>query len=224
MNPPEVTTNMNRRRKYESDVEDSELEEDSSVDLDDVNFAVERILDKRVRNGVNEYYLKWKGYPDEDNTWEPEGNLDCPDLIVEFERLKKKEEKAKREDKLLKKNEVKKKKEDEKKREKCMPSSSSVAVKQELSDESARNTDQTLQNEIRTIQDFRPRGFERHLLPKAIIGAASVDGEVYYLLTWHGTDEADLITAKVARAKCPNIVIDFHERKNTRTSRTRAHK
>lgn len=72
-------------------------------------------------------------------------------MIVEFERLKKKEEKAKREDKLLKKNEVKKKKEDEKKREKCMPSSSSVAVKQELSDESARNTDQTLQNEIRTI-------------------------------------------------------------------------
>lgn len=55
---------MNRRRKYESDVEDSELEEDSSVDLDDVNFAVERILDKRVRNGVNEYYLKWKGYPE----------------------------------------------------------------------------------------------------------------------------------------------------------------
>jgi len=44
-------------------------------------FEVERILEKQGR----QYLVKWKGYPEEDNTWEPKKNLkNCRKLLQQF--------------------------------------------------------------------------------------------------------------------------------------------
>ncbi|KAI9582504.1 chromobox protein homolog 1-like [Glossina fuscipes] len=56
-------------------------------------FDVERIEDKRIKCGKTEYYLKWKGYPRSENTWEPVDNLNCSDLVAAYEEsLKNKED------------------------------------------------------------------------------------------------------------------------------------
>ncbi|XP_035221810.1 uncharacterized protein LOC118194728 isoform X1 [Stegodyphus dumicola] len=56
-------------------------------------YQVEKVLDKRIVDGRVEYFLKWKGYPDSQNGWEPEENIYSKDLIYEFERRQELEEK-----------------------------------------------------------------------------------------------------------------------------------
>lgn len=126
-------------------------------------FVVEKLLDKRIRNGTVEYLVAWEGYGPEENTWEPKKNLDCPDIIKAFEDILK--EKKKR-----------------------------GAVGGPHPREGAQ-----------------VRGFDRGLQPERIIGATDSSGELMFLVKWKGSDEADLVSARQANVKCPQVVIQFYE-------------
>jgi len=60
-------------------------------DLDETNlpeevYIVEKVLDKRkTRSGKIQYLIKWQGYDEKDNTWEPAENVLSKHLITEFE-------------------------------------------------------------------------------------------------------------------------------------------
>ena len=57
----------------------------SSACHDEEEFEIERIIETRVGLGGREYLVKWLGYSDEDNTWEPADNLqNCLGKITEF--------------------------------------------------------------------------------------------------------------------------------------------
>ncbi|KAJ1411730.1 Chromo-like domain superfamily [Sesbania bispinosa] len=54
--------------------------------LDDGFYEIETIRPKRVRKGEVQYLIKWRGWPETANTWEPLQNLhSVPDLIHAFE-------------------------------------------------------------------------------------------------------------------------------------------
>jgi chromobox protein 5 len=66
---------------------------------EDEEYEVEKILGKRKRQGGVEYLIKWAGYDNSQNTWEPEENLDCADRIKDFEEKNLAAELAKKEKK-----------------------------------------------------------------------------------------------------------------------------
>lgn len=48
-------------------------------------FEVEDILQTREDDGIRTFLVKWKGYPDDMNSWEPESNLgNASDAIRKF--------------------------------------------------------------------------------------------------------------------------------------------
>jgi len=68
----------------------------ASLNSENEEYVVEKILDKRVKYRKIQYLLKWKGYSDAENTWEWEQNMDCADLIAEFESQLKQRQRTRR--------------------------------------------------------------------------------------------------------------------------------
>ncbi|UTT94977.1 hypothetical protein NDA17_001413 [Ustilago hordei] len=56
-----------------------------SLPDEDLDFEAEALIDKRSHNGTTEYKVLWRGYSEEAASWEPVENLNCPDLIQEYE-------------------------------------------------------------------------------------------------------------------------------------------
>ena len=51
-----------------------------------VEYEVENILSHRTRQGKIQYLVKWKGYPDHENTWEVEENLEnCSEILHKYQ-------------------------------------------------------------------------------------------------------------------------------------------
>lgn len=49
-------------------------------------YGVEKILRRKINSRREFYYLKWENY--DKRTWEPAENLQCNDLLAEFEKTR----------------------------------------------------------------------------------------------------------------------------------------
>ncbi|XP_014498834.1 chromo domain-containing protein LHP1 isoform X1 [Vigna radiata var. radiata] len=57
-----------------------------NLNLDDGFYEIETIRRRRIRKGQLQYLIKWRGWPETANTWEPLENLQSvPDLLRAFE-------------------------------------------------------------------------------------------------------------------------------------------
>ena len=55
-------------------------------EVEEGHYEVSRILEVKFvkSSGTREFLIRWKGHGPEDDSWEPEENIDCPNLIASF--------------------------------------------------------------------------------------------------------------------------------------------
>jgi hypothetical protein len=174
------------------------IDDEADDDVKTEDYIVEKVVDKRNVKGKTQYLLKWKGYPDEENTWEPVENLDCEALIAQFEEMRKKskDKTSSKSDKDL----------SDGRRRTGSQSETPIAEKRTRRATPGRPPkDRSLEEDFDDAMK-RPRGgFDRGLRPDRILGATDASGELMFLMKWLDSDEADLVPAKMANVKCPQV-------------------
>uniref|UniRef100_A0A0C9S4Q1 TSA: Wollemia nobilis Ref_Wollemi_Transcript_22730_1875 transcribed RNA sequence n=1 Tax=Wollemia nobilis TaxID=56998 RepID=A0A0C9S4Q1_9CONI len=73
-------------KENEEEEERGEEESENGQTLSGEYYEVESIRKKKKRKGQVYYFVKWRGWPDSSNTWEPYDNVkSCAEILKEFE-------------------------------------------------------------------------------------------------------------------------------------------
>ena len=164
-----------------------------NTEVEDV-FSVEKIVDKKVDGGRVFYYLKWRGYDESDNTWEPEENLDCPDLIKEYERVNANSESGvqssqKSASPSATQSQSNGKPVSAKKKAKTTGKSSNLKVNPKVS---VPDKEDELKGGVKgdaiALPDIKT-GFARGLEAETILGATEEGGQIMFLIKWLASDK-----------------------------------
>jgi len=149
---------------------------------DGEEYEVEKVLDKRTKKGGKvEYLVKWRGYED------PDDNTWEPADNLEGAEV------------------------EIKKYEKDLENKNKTTAKRKSTTNAKDSPAPTKAAKTEKEEKEKPRGFARGLTAEKIIGATNEPGELFFLIKWKGSDEADLVAAKEANIEVPQIVIKFYE-------------
>ncbi|XP_055331374.1 M-phase phosphoprotein 8-like isoform X2 [Paramacrobiotus metropolitanus] len=73
-------------RGMETEDEDMDAVPSAESGSDENQWEVEAIVDRRKRGRYYEYKIKWKDCSESENTWEPQKNLNCTELLERYNR------------------------------------------------------------------------------------------------------------------------------------------
>ncbi|XP_063244548.1 chromobox protein homolog 5-like isoform X2 [Bacillus rossius redtenbacheri] len=102
--PADSTSDKKRKRTSKAD--------ETIKDEQDEEYEVESVVDSRQYKGKRQFKIRWKGYGEDNDTWEFEDNLKCPEIIEVYlkENPEKDSSKSQKRGRTTKEKDAKKKK------------------------------------------------------------------------------------------------------------------
>lgn len=165
----------------------------------EADFEVQEIIGDKTERGKKFYLVKWKGFSEDESTWEPEASLSCPDLVKKYNNSKNSPSKGKK--RSASTAGLSKKKGGAKKAKRPGPKSRTVKdeSEEEEDDEESKQSDadDTLNDseeewEVQDIMDMR-----------------TVKGNKQYLIRWKGCKPSEDTWEPEEQVNCPHIVAKF---------------
>ncbi|KRX02661.1 Chromo domain protein [Pseudocohnilembus persalinus] len=173
-------------------------------------YVVESIIQDKIIKKKKYFLVKWEGYPESENTWEPEGNLiaGCGDLLKQYQLNKKLNSSAKKNqknEKLINKQNIKNKKlydeqsEDQEEqssqqyesnvvKDKIQNFAQNINKEQVYSQEKDFLVDEVKRisktQEIQNLQEIREGKFELGDVPLKIIRAVKQYDDINMVIQW----------------------------------------
>ncbi|KAH8330149.1 hypothetical protein KR074_005091 [Drosophila pseudoananassae] len=82
--PSSTSSNKNGKKSAKPSADKDVAADDLKPDGGEEEFEVEAIVGHKTVRGVSHFQVRWKGYDKSEDTWEPEADLNCNDLIAKF--------------------------------------------------------------------------------------------------------------------------------------------
>ncbi|XP_030380763.1 M-phase phosphoprotein 8 isoform X2 [Scaptodrosophila lebanonensis] len=79
------SANNKKSKSVESD-DEKEDEEDDGIDDNEIEYEVEAIVGHKIIRNALHFCVRWKGYTQDEDTWELESDLNCDALIAEYRK------------------------------------------------------------------------------------------------------------------------------------------
>lgn len=187
-----------------------EVEEDEEEEEEE-EYEVEKVVDHKKGRGATKYLLKWKGYPDSDNTWEDEKGLDhCHDLILAYWETKKKTSASSTP-------------QQSKKRSK--PAAAASTTKSASKEPAQRRKkpktqEEPVEDEIEEDVELPSFIIDEHFVPPPasewedqvaqVVSVEETGDGLMCVLQWQGGEHTEHST-KLIRENCPRKLVDFYE-------------
>ncbi|XP_074593670.1 chromobox protein homolog 1-like [Brevipalpus obovatus] len=208
-------------------------------------YVVEKIMRKRINTATSktEYFIKWAGWSERSNTWEPAENLSCPKLLAQFEENCERMNVLKRSTRRSVNPEANDPQPSTSRRTRRStritrdrsPSPKPSAFKENTIIEEVHDSDlqppKTV-SQLRESPEFQEmmtpemmlafdesdepdsiEGFDRGLQPEKITGAIRFENQLLFMIKWKGCKKLDIVPAREANLKCPDVVIDYYQRR-----------